>query len=61
MEDSGEEAKTQALYQLPRRIRGTHANNFRKVKIISNHYHLDVRKMEKIVIFSVKFSPFIPD
>lgn len=61
MEDEIEEAKHSGLYQLPNRNRGNHSSNFRKIKVVSNHYHLDTKKMEKIVIFSVKFTPFIPD
>ena len=29
--------------------------------MVANHYILEAKKMEKIVIFSVKFTPFIPD
>jgi hypothetical protein len=61
MEDSREEAKSQGLLQLPRRVRGTHIGKFRKVKVVANHYYLDAKKMDKIVIFSVKFTPSIPD
>jgi hypothetical protein len=31
------------------------------VKVLSNHYYLSIKKMEKIVIFSIKYTPFIPD
>lgn len=61
MEDEIEEAKHSALYQLPRRNRGNHSSNFRKIKVVSNHYLLDAKTPDKIVIFSIKFSPFIPD
>jgi hypothetical protein len=56
-----EEAKSPILHSLPTRIRGDHAKNFRKIKVISNHYYLEVQKMDKIVIFSVRYTPFIPD
>lgn len=56
-----EEAKSPVLYELPKRIRGDHSKNFRKIKVLSNHYFLEVKKMEKIVIFSIKYTPFIPD
>lgn len=56
-----EEAKSQGLLQLPRRVKGPHMDNFKKVRIVANHYYLEAKKMEKIVIFSVKFTPTIPD
>ena len=56
-----EEAKSASLHCLPSRIRGDHAKNFRQVKVVSNHYYLSVPKIEKLVIFAVKFFPFVPN
>lgn len=48
------------ITQLPVRVRGRHSSNFKKARIVANHYYLDVEKVEKVVIFSAKFTPFIP-
>ncbi len=56
-----EEAKIEGLISLPMRIRGNHSNKFRSIKVISNHYYLSVKKAEKLTIFSVRFTPYIPD
>jgi hypothetical protein len=45
---------------LPTRRKGEHSNMFRECRIISNHYLVELKDINIITIFSVKYEPFIP-
>jgi hypothetical protein len=59
MEDTVESPQRQ-LAPLPNRVRGPHSGTFASATIYSNHYFVELKSIEKIVIFSVRFSPMIP-
>jgi hypothetical protein len=47
---------------LPKRPRGEKTNSFRKVTLVTNHYPIKITKnFEKIVIFSIQFTPKIKE
>ena len=54
------ESKVRSPVTLPKRPTGDKAKSFRKVSLVTNHYPIKISKpFEKIVIFSVRFTPRI--
>lgn len=47
------------LAPLPLRVCGLHSSTFARANIVSNHYFVELKAIEKIVIFSVRFTPMI--
>ena len=52
-----EAVKETSVSRLPPRNRGPHAEKFRKVEIISNHFEATLNGINKIVIFDFKITP----
>ena len=48
---------SRALVVLPSRPKGTHTDSFRKTEVLTNHYGVTLKPMDKIVVFRLKFTP----
>jgi hypothetical protein len=57
---STELSERRPLVNLPSRRKGTHSDSFKSTRIISNHYYVELKQIDQISIFSVKYDPFIP-
>jgi hypothetical protein len=44
---------------LPTRPRGSHSGTFRKVEVLTNHYQVRLKPLDRVVIFRVKITPAI--
>lgn len=44
---------------LPSRPKGKHADSFRRTEVLTNHYGVTLKPMEKIVVFRIKFTPAV--
>jgi hypothetical protein len=47
------------LELLPSRPRGSHSSTFRKVEVLTNHYQVKLKPLERVVIFRFKTTPVI--
>lgn len=57
---STEVSERKPMVKLPARRKGPHSDRFNTTRVISNHYFVELRQIDLITIFSVKYDPFIP-